>query len=425
MPAPNPPADQLAVDAGMKWMIDFDEAEAKGMALRITVPPDALSAGLDRLVVFGVATSVGGGVAAGSLANLLDAHHYTDGLEFLQFGAPTNNTDDRRAAASRDDAGHTRSFANEVASDPARLTAQSNAVRVGAVLGLSAATVAAVLGRIGSAYEQHDLHMRSMNVALWQVGWGYYLTNMAGFDGTGLTPGLLTWARSHFVSYLRSGGPYPVLRCGRQPYGLLPVTSLDLWQPPAGQEQAQAPDIWLRNMLVNLRDNIWRPRLGEAFRIGRRQSDPDSDLADVMRTDGLSSSYSTRGVFGRHYLQHLRAFIGEDLQANGFIDTQNALAIGLLQRLGIAWRPPLARAVAAETAWPITAPLVQPGEVSPWQNLAPNYIAALLAEQHIDGLINARPDPTSATSTSEPAGDAAAPRAAARAGECGGADPRW
>ncbi len=273
LPAPNPPADQLAVDAGMKWMIDFDEAEAKGMAVRITVPPVALSAGLDRLVVFGVATSVGGDVAAASLANLLNAHHYTDGLEFLRFGTPTNNTDDRRAAASRDDPAHTRSFADEVASDPSRLNAQSNAVRVGAALGLPAASIAPVLGRIGLAYDQHDLHMRSMNVALWQVGWGYYLTNMVGFDGTGLTPGLLSWARNHFVSYVRSGGPYPILRCGRQPYGMLPVTSLDLWQPPAGQEQVQAPDIWLRDMLVNLRNNIWRPRLGDAFRIGRRESD--------------------------------------------------------------------------------------------------------------------------------------------------------
>src|SRR5581483_1056054 len=247
------------------------------------------------------------------------------------------------------------------------------------------------------ANDQHDLHMRSMNAALWQVGWGYYLTNMVGFDGTGLTPALLAWARNHFVSYVRSFGPYPVLRCGRQPYGLLPVTSLDLWQPPAGQEQA--PDLWLRDMLIKLRDDIWRPRLGEAFRIGRRQSDPDSDLADVMRTDGLSSSYGTRGVFGRHYLQHLRAFMGEDLQANGFIDTQDALASGLLQRLGISWRPPVARTVSAEAAWPITAPLVQPGEVSPWRNLEPNYIARLLAEPHIDGLIDARPDPASAANT--------------------------
>ncbi len=105
-------------------------------------------------------------------------------------------------------------------------------------------------------------------------------------------------------------------------------------------------------------------------------------------------------MFGRHYTQHLRAFIGEDLQADGFISTQDALAAGLLQRLGIAWRPPLARALSAEMAWPITAPLVQSGEVSPWQNLAPNYIATLLAEGHIDGLINARPDPASPAATS-------------------------
>ena len=36
---------------------------------------------------------------------------------------------------------------------------------------------------------------------------------------------------------------------------------------------------------------------------------------------------------------------------------------------------------------------MQPGEVSPWTTLQPNYIASLLAEPHIDGLIAARPDP--------------------------------
>ena len=64
-PDPNPQTpppivgdDQLQVDPGMKWMVDFDEAEQKGMALRITVPPAALSAGLDSLFVFGVAGSL-------------------------------------------------------------------------------------------------------------------------------------------------------------------------------------------------------------------------------------------------------------------------------------------------------------------------------------------------------------------------------
>jgi hypothetical protein len=398
---PPPPAadDQLQIDPGMKWMVDFDEAEQKGMGLRITVPPAALSAGLDSLFVFGVAGSLGGD-AAKQFANLLDAHHYTDGLEFLHFGTPTNNTDERRAAATVDDPAHERSYAIEVAADVTALDAQSNTMRVGTALGLPAMAIVPVLGRIGQAAERHELDMRSMNAALWQVGGGYYLSNMAGFDGTGLTPAILAWARDHFVTHVRSGGPYPSLRCGRQPYGVLPVTSLDLWKPAAGQEQAFASDSWLRYLLMKLRDNIWRPRLGEAFHLGRRvPSAPDADLADIMRMDALASGYSVRTMLGRHYLQHLRAFLGEDLAANGFIATHDADAAGILQRLGIPWRPRLARTVGADAAWAITAPLVQDGDVSPWHGLEPNYIAALLDQTSIAAVTQARPDPASPTAT--------------------------
>src|SRR5262249_38596548 len=126
---------------------------------------------------------------------------------------------------------------------------------------------------------------------------------------------------------------------------------------------------------------------------------PDADLADVMRMDALASGYSARTMLGRHYLQHLRAFVGEDLAANGFIATHDALAAGILQRLGIPWRPRLARTAGADTAWPVTAPLVQDGEVSPWRGLEPNYIAALVAQPSIAGLTQARPDPASPTAT--------------------------
>src|SRR6185295_4200695 len=64
-PAPDPQTEaaiasgeQLAIDAGMKWMIDFNEAESIGMALRIPIPAATLTAGLDSLVVFGVAKSL-------------------------------------------------------------------------------------------------------------------------------------------------------------------------------------------------------------------------------------------------------------------------------------------------------------------------------------------------------------------------------
>jgi len=396
------PDDQLAVDAGMRWMVDFEEAERAGMALRIAIPAQLLAAGIDSLFVLGTA-STSEMDAAAQLASLLDAHHYTDGAEFLRTGTPTNNSADRRAGYDSSDPGRVQSFASEVAFDPSTLAAASNAVRLGAALGLPGGQVAPVLGRLPLAAGQQDTDMRAMNNALWPAGWGYFLNNLAGPDGSGLTPEHIAWARAHFLDHVRSAGPYPSLRVGRQPYGILPVTSLDQWHPRTGDEGAFARDFWLRNVLQQLRDGAWRPQLGDAARVGRRQpADPDGDLADVMRTDAVSCSYSTRAVLGRHYLQHLRAFLFEDLQGNGFIPMQEAIATGLLQRLGFPWRPRLARAVHADLGYGVTSPLVQAGEVSPWRKLEPDYIDALLAVSGIDALIAMRPDSVNPPDSTSP-----------------------
>ncbi len=52
-----PPADQPAIDEGMRWMVDFDEAERHGMALRLKMPSAIAQQGIDALVVFGVSAA--------------------------------------------------------------------------------------------------------------------------------------------------------------------------------------------------------------------------------------------------------------------------------------------------------------------------------------------------------------------------------
>jgi hypothetical protein len=397
-PDPQQPAadvsdDQLALDDGMKWMIDFDIAEASGMALRIPIAPQILAAGLDSLFVVGAASALDTTLASSQVSALFDAHQYTDGLEFVRTGTPSNNTADKRSGYSSEDSGQQRSFATGASIVTPALDADTNAQRLGEVFGLPPAAIPIGLGTAGDGTARHERDLRSMNVALWQVTWGYYLTNMVGMDGTGLTADAIAWARDHFMRFVRSGGPYPAIRCGRQPYGVLPVTSLDLWKPPAGAEPAASNDTWLKALLIRLRDNIWRIQLKDVARIGHRQSppDPDADLADVMRTDALSHRYSARTVVGRHYLQHLRAFLAEDLQATGFIDTHNALAVGILQRLSITARPRLGRAAYADLNFPVAGPLVQGGEVSPWRPLEPNYIAAMLAQPSIAAIAGMQP----------------------------------
>src|SRR5262249_60006933 len=57
-PQAPPPAptggESLAVDPGMKWMVDFDAAEAAGLALRMTIPNDPMSVGIAFLFRVGV-----------------------------------------------------------------------------------------------------------------------------------------------------------------------------------------------------------------------------------------------------------------------------------------------------------------------------------------------------------------------------------
>ena len=76
-PAASDPAAPLGPAA--QWLVDFDRALERGMALRIPLAA-ADAGGLDRLVVLGVRATSDGTESARRLSALLDAHHYTDGL---------------------------------------------------------------------------------------------------------------------------------------------------------------------------------------------------------------------------------------------------------------------------------------------------------------------------------------------------------
>ncbi len=287
--------EQPAVDEGMRWMVYFDRAEKAGMALRLTLPTPAV----DVLLVAGVAQ----GDRSGALATQLDAHRYTDGLAFMPPASATNNTAAGRTPYQEPDPQHEKSFAREW--EAAELTPGSSADLASKAFGLGS------FSRLASGPDQDEAAARAMATALWPATWGYFLSQMVGFDGTGLTIAGREWARAHALDHLRPGGPLPVLRVGRQPYGVLPVTSLDSWTT------SEAAGTKLRDVLVRLRDVVFRPASAGVPRVGRT-GDPSSDLVDVLQGGAMSSSYLVRALMGQHFLQHLRAFLGEDLDAVAF-----------------------------------------------------------------------------------------------------------
>ena len=346
--------------------------------------PPLLAAGLDSLVVFGGAAATSAADTAAQLAQLLDAHHYTDGSQFLPLGTPTNNTDDRRAGYSSDDPGHARSFAAEISVDSGDAsTRAANALRLGAALGLPRRSHRRGARRTSNMPARRTSSIqRSMNSALWQCGWGYFLVNMIGFDGTGLTPDRRRAGRA-IISSITCAAPARSRRCAA---GVSRTACCRSRRSTCGSRarrrgRSRATPA-LRDLLLDLRDQVWRPHLADVPRVGAaprsarsgcrsRRRDAHRCAVEQLPSRAACSAATTCSICAPS-----SARIS---QANGFIAAQDAIAAKLLARLGIAWRPRLARAAYADMTWRVAAPLVQTGEVSPWRMLEPNYIAALLA----------------------------------------------
>jgi hypothetical protein len=311
IPAPVPGGtDALAaIDPEMRWLFDFKVAVAAGMALSVALPP-AAQAGLKTLIVFGIKGTMDGAESADALARLLEAHRYTNGFSFLERGTPTNNTANTSSAYSSKTApGDAGPFAR-----PAQGAAADAVARA---LGVPAAVFANALHLDDAA----ESIAAAMNTALWPAAWGYFLDHrLAGIT----TDAGLDQIRGHFIDFVRGTGPLSPLRIGKEPYGLLPVTALDLWSP------VDASDVTDRavTILRNLHDPFNRaianvPRLGAT-------ADPDQDLLSVLRMDANSSRHSVRFLLGPLYATNFWNFMGEPLdakwwsgQATGAMSTLN------------------------------------------------------------------------------------------------------
>lgn len=333
-PPPPTPAGGAAglLDAGSRWLVDFQAALDCGMALRAPWPNDE-PARLDQLLVFGVKAAKTGSTGAKRLQTLLDAHHYTDGLAFLEQGAPSNNTDAQGSAYVEREAA-ARAYAVE--RGPALTREGADGARAAQLLGLEDRVFAHVAGADGA--EQADA--AAMNAALWSVTWGYFLEQgLAGPVGEGAQ----AQARRHFIDHVRGRGPITALRVGRQPYGLLPATSLERWSSRRA-DGADAPPAGLVELLRTAR-KAWRAALPRAPHVGAPGA-RDEVLLQVLGMEARSSRFDLRNVIGGAYGLRLLERIGQD-SAVAQLEGRRDRVTGLLAAEGLAGEARLAGAASA------------------------------------------------------------------------------
>ncbi|HJV08831.1 MAG TPA: hypothetical protein VJ653_04095, partial [Acidimicrobiales bacterium] len=213
-------------DAGdRRWWEDWDEAVAVGLAadLELSGDPDDI----DALYVTGVGDKHPKEVFAG--------HRDAGDMGVLAPGTPTNAVSGAPAASLAQDPDTWWQILQGPESEPDRQISQ---VLTGDH---------SVLGPLPGPDDPHHLWGSAMVSALWPALWGF-----TGNDVWGVVPGTGdagAWASR----FLLPEGPYPIVRIGSQPYGLLPAADTHNWVAAKEDPEFEAP---LLARLTELR-RIW------------------------------------------------------------------------------------------------------------------------------------------------------------------------
>ncbi|MDB5531353.1 MAG: hypothetical protein JWR51_4456 [Devosia sp.] len=360
-------ATELPLDEGLKWLADFGVAEAAGMAMRVAtgdLEPTLRNAGrtlasipLTRLVVYGTNATLTGEAAAARLEAVLAAHVYSDGLELLTPGTPTNNSE---ANASGLDTSDPVAVA---AIDPMRTApAQTPGLdTLRRALGVN--TAAGQLDRIVGVDGAEQVTAGHMINALWSATLGQTLDQL--FDPA-MSDADIGQLRDHAVAHLFPGGALPALRVGNQPYGILTVTPLSIFKP---QDKVETKLV----QAIGAVSGIWTRASENAPHIQRAGKTLAENMEALLQQGPMAASNSFRRVYGP--INTKNANIDPALSA-----TQERTRSWILGALGLSTKLRISGMTAEARTHRLGAPFVQASLGEAGAPLQPNYLADIALE---------------------------------------------
>ncbi|KUN95861.1 hypothetical protein AQJ84_22050 [Streptomyces resistomycificus] len=262
-PVPDPLPIGLLRAEEEGWETDWFEAVTAGMGVELLLPPGAPEQ-LDELLVVGVRDdSTADGAAR--LGDLLHGHRFAGGLGLLPSGTPTNNTPHTRSGWSSAPAYPGPEPDPEAGERPV-------ADALAAAFGLPDP---GFLRGCSGADDAEPSAVTALTLLTWPtLGKGFAEAALTTLDlGTkqeSTAPGR-PWraVRDHLCEHVRGRGPLPMLRVGRQPYGLLPVTALEDWRPQTGGNV----DALIAPWLLRLRER-WRAVVDSRTELDTGEEEP-------------------------------------------------------------------------------------------------------------------------------------------------------
>lgn len=223
----------------------------------------------------------------------------------------------------------------------------------------------------------YERRARAMRALLWPATAGYALDQLRN----GIIPdddSLIDAIHRLFVERVQPRGPWAALRIGKQPYGVIPVTSLDRWQPSAEEEPALAR---IRDFALRMR-TVWRESVAHVPKVG--VGDPSEALVGILATSPASTALEGRSALGPVYASYLWRFI-EHSRA-GALDNvwwkhQQIIAGKTFEALRLDWRSATtSRRVFAAQSFLIDGLVIGPSTDAELEWLATNGWNALAAQ---------------------------------------------
>ncbi|MFA1548005.1 hypothetical protein [Actinomadura chokoriensis] len=381
----------LHVPDDLRWLVDFDRAVAVGMGVRIPLT-DGIRGGLERLVVLGLREQAAPAQTAADLTSLINRHlRGPDGFALLPQGTPTNNTETLPAGQDAED--EAAAALRTVGGAAAATTAADWATRTDGrqfadLLGLDPGVLTGMPNADGT--DQRDA--RAANTALWPATWGYFLqTALHPLLG----PDAIVETRDFFLRYVSGRGPLPVMRIGRQPYGILPTTAFSRLTYPDS-----APHRTALNRVLTEAGKDWAAAAAQVPHLGDGASDAHQQLLDLVALHPTSTEYHQRyaqsleDLFNRENLAGLGGTALSTVDQLGLAAPVRALLSRFGADTGPGRDPDLLRRLFAGFQQPLLAPLVDDRPLSETDRIRPyttdgrDYLTwlAALARTDLNGI---------------------------------------
>lgn len=384
-------AGEGSLDADSRWMTEFLEAEAAGMALRLALPDARVQ--VAQLLVYGVRAGSDPATAAAEWETLLAGQHAVGGISLPPPGSATNALPGERTlydARPEPLAVYERELAFEVHTprdasedprprrlphylrrvlDPAsgrwieRGDRFAPAVRLAEALGLSPEVFGWLDGAADPTLQGEPPMLGLLRGAFEPglrraFGGGIPLPVQMGMDLLGSGCAL---------------GPCPTLMIRSQPYGVLPVA--------VGRDAESGSPEWdaLWAGAASLREDAFAAAAAQAPRIGgRTPADPVERLIELLQTEGVAIAADVRLLLDGAMAQHVFAGAADPLATQ--LRRRQEEARELYARLGgaAAAKAPLTERVLLAEAG-ASLPLVMPADPAPAER--PSAYLSLLADR--------------------------------------------